>query len=138
MVLPVLKQTLLEARAADRGLHQLRIDGAQRVEIAFTGEKGMGYPPERKEPQVRNAGLLNQVKAAVIKDFKDKAQVEFSTPAEAFSKRQRQGITVVDLGEQVNPPERKEPQVRNAGLLNQVKAAVIKENYLDTLRATLA
>jgi len=25
--------------------------------------------------------------------------------------------------------------VRNAGLLNQVKAAVIKDNYLDTLRA---
>lgn len=37
-------------------------------EKAFTGEKGMGYPPERREPQVRNAGLLNQVKAAVIKD----------------------------------------------------------------------
>jgi len=37
-------------------------------EKAFTGEKGTGYPPERKEPQVRNAGLLNQVKAAVIKD----------------------------------------------------------------------
>ncbi|MBZ6393578.1 MULTISPECIES: RpiB/LacA/LacB family sugar-phosphate isomerase [Pantoea] len=37
-------------------------------EKAFTGEKGMGYPPERKEPQVRNAGLLNQVKAAVIKE----------------------------------------------------------------------
>ncbi|PEI02591.1 hypothetical protein CRM79_04830 [Pantoea agglomerans] len=37
-------------------------------EKAFTGEKGNGYPPERKEPQVRNAGLLNQVKAAVIKD----------------------------------------------------------------------
>jgi len=37
-------------------------------EKAFTGEKGQGYPPERKEPQARNAGLLNQVKAAVIKD----------------------------------------------------------------------
>ncbi|MFW0698116.1 RpiB/LacA/LacB family sugar-phosphate isomerase [Pantoea sp. R13S299] len=37
-------------------------------EKAFTGEKGNGYPPERKEPQVRNAGLLNQVKAAVIKE----------------------------------------------------------------------
>jgi len=37
-------------------------------EKAFTGEKGMGYPPERREPQVRNAGLLNQVKAAVIKE----------------------------------------------------------------------
>ena len=37
-------------------------------EKAFTGEKGLGYPPERKEPRVRNAGLLNQVKAAVIKE----------------------------------------------------------------------
>jgi len=37
-------------------------------EKAFTGEKGNGYPPERKAPQVRNAGLLNQVKAAVIKE----------------------------------------------------------------------
>lgn len=37
-------------------------------EKVFTGEKGNGYPPERKEPQVRNAGLLNQVKAAVIKE----------------------------------------------------------------------
>ncbi|KAB8313434.1 hypothetical protein EH228_01870 [Erwinia endophytica] len=37
-------------------------------EKAFTGRKGEGYPPERKEPQVRNAGLLNQVKRAVIKD----------------------------------------------------------------------
>lgn len=37
-------------------------------EKAFAGAKGQGYPPERKEPQVRNAGILNQVKAAVIKD----------------------------------------------------------------------
>lgn len=37
-------------------------------EKAFTGEKGHGYPPERKEPQVRNAGLLNQVKAAMLKE----------------------------------------------------------------------
>lgn len=37
-------------------------------EKAFSGEKGLGYPPERREPQVRNAGLLNQVKAAVIKE----------------------------------------------------------------------
>lgn len=27
------------------------------------------------------------------------------------------------------------PQVRNAGILNQVKLAVVKDNYLDTLRA---
>lgn len=37
-------------------------------EKAFTGAKGKGYPLDRKEPQVRNAGILNQVKAAVVKD----------------------------------------------------------------------
>lgn len=37
-------------------------------EKAFTGRKGEGYPPERKAPQVRNAGILNQVKAAVVKE----------------------------------------------------------------------
>ncbi|WP_058969964.1 RpiB/LacA/LacB family sugar-phosphate isomerase [Type-D symbiont of Plautia stali] len=37
-------------------------------EKAFTGEKGQGYPPERKEPQVRNAGILNQVKATLLKE----------------------------------------------------------------------
>ena len=37
-------------------------------EKAFTGVKGQGYPPERKESQVRNAGILNQIKAAVSKD----------------------------------------------------------------------
>jgi ribose 5-phosphate isomerase RpiB len=33
------------------------------------------------------------------------------------------------------PADRAEPQKRNAGILNQVKEAVVKENYLDTLRA---
>lgn len=37
-------------------------------EKAFTGSRGEGYPLERKEPQVRNAGILNEVKAAVVKD----------------------------------------------------------------------
>ena len=37
-------------------------------EKAFTGARGEGYPVERKEPQVENAGILNQVKAAVAKD----------------------------------------------------------------------
>ncbi|HCB1522625.1 TPA: RpiB/LacA/LacB family sugar-phosphate isomerase [Citrobacter braakii] len=37
-------------------------------EKAFTGRNGEGYPPERKEPQVRNAGILSQVKAAVVKE----------------------------------------------------------------------
>ncbi|CAH0528710.1 RpiB/LacA/LacB family sugar-phosphate isomerase [Vibrio hippocampi] len=37
-------------------------------EKAFTGERGVGYPIERAEPQQRNAAILNQVKAAVAKD----------------------------------------------------------------------
>ncbi|MCF7352562.1 RpiB/LacA/LacB family sugar-phosphate isomerase [Vibrio sp. CK2-1] len=37
-------------------------------EKAFTGPRGEGYPVERKEPQVRNAGILNEVKAAVCKE----------------------------------------------------------------------
>ncbi|WP_338559857.1 RpiB/LacA/LacB family sugar-phosphate isomerase [Erwinia sp. E_sp_B04_7] len=37
-------------------------------EKAFTGRKGEGYPLDRKEPQVRNAGILNQVKSAVMKE----------------------------------------------------------------------
>lgn len=37
-------------------------------EKAFEGTRGQGYPQERREPQVRNAGILNEVKAAVIKD----------------------------------------------------------------------
>ncbi|GHA53188.1 RpiB/LacA/LacB family sugar-phosphate isomerase [Photobacterium aphoticum] len=38
-------------------------------EKAFTtGERGQGYPLERAEPQQRNAGILNAVKAAVVKD----------------------------------------------------------------------
>ncbi|MBE0458973.1 MAG: RpiB/LacA/LacB family sugar-phosphate isomerase [Pseudoalteromonas prydzensis] len=38
-------------------------------EKAFTGEKGQGYPAERKESQVSNAGILNQLKADVAKDY---------------------------------------------------------------------
>ena len=38
-------------------------------EKAFlTGERGQGYPLERAEPQQRNAEILNQVKAAVVKE----------------------------------------------------------------------
>ncbi len=38
-------------------------------EKAFTtGERGQGYPIERAEPQQRNAVILNDVKAAVVKD----------------------------------------------------------------------
>jgi len=38
-------------------------------EKAFTGENGQGYPPERKESQVANAGILSQVKSALSKDY---------------------------------------------------------------------
>jgi len=37
-------------------------------EKAFSGPRGEGYPLERKEPQVRNANILNEVKAAIIKE----------------------------------------------------------------------
>lgn len=37
-------------------------------EKAFTGERGQGYPIERAEPQQCNAAILNQVKAAIVKD----------------------------------------------------------------------
>lgn len=38
-------------------------------EKAFSGERGQGYPPERKASQVENAGILNDVKAALTKDY---------------------------------------------------------------------
>lgn len=37
-------------------------------EKAFDGERGQGYPLERAKPQQANAQILNQVKAAVVKD----------------------------------------------------------------------
>lgn len=38
---------------------------------AFGSPRGMGYPPERREQQVRNAGVLDGVKRAVAKDLPD-------------------------------------------------------------------
>jgi ribose 5-phosphate isomerase B len=40
-------------------------------EKAFTGVRGQGYPAERKESQVRNAGILNSIKAATSKSYLD-------------------------------------------------------------------
>ncbi|WP_288132712.1 RpiB/LacA/LacB family sugar-phosphate isomerase [Microbulbifer sp.] len=40
-------------------------------EKAFTGVKGQGYPPERKESQVANAGILNHIKEATAKSYLD-------------------------------------------------------------------
>ena len=62
-------------------------------EKAFTGVKGQGYPADRKEPQVRNAGILNQVKAAVVKENYldtlraiDKELVKTAVSGERFQK----------------------------------------------------
>ncbi|SMF16452.1 ribose 5-phosphate isomerase B [Alteromonadaceae bacterium Bs31] len=38
-------------------------------EKAFSGDKGQGYPPERKESQVTNAGILNDIKDATCKTY---------------------------------------------------------------------
>ncbi|MCC2604692.1 RpiB/LacA/LacB family sugar-phosphate isomerase [Planctobacterium marinum] len=38
-------------------------------EKAFTGVTGQGYPAERKESQVTNAGILSQLKQDVAKDY---------------------------------------------------------------------
>ncbi|MBX2857707.1 MAG: RpiB/LacA/LacB family sugar-phosphate isomerase [Cellvibrionaceae bacterium] len=43
-------------------------------EKAFTGEKGQGYPPERKQSQVQNAGILNSIKEAICKNYLDALQ----------------------------------------------------------------
>ena len=40
-------------------------------EKAFTGVTGQGYPPERRESQVANAGILNGIKEATGKSFLD-------------------------------------------------------------------
>lgn len=40
-------------------------------EKAFTGVRGQGYPAERKESQVRNAGILTSIKIATAKSYLD-------------------------------------------------------------------
>jgi ribose 5-phosphate isomerase B len=40
-------------------------------EKAFTGETGLGYPPERQASQVANAGILGGVKTATYKSLID-------------------------------------------------------------------
>lgn len=40
-------------------------------EKAFTGVRGQGYPAERRESQVRNAAILNDIKTATAKDLLD-------------------------------------------------------------------
>lgn len=38
-------------------------------EKAFSGVTGQGYPAERRESQVANAGILNQLKQDIAKDY---------------------------------------------------------------------
>ncbi|MGD8174773.1 RpiB/LacA/LacB family sugar-phosphate isomerase [Marinimicrobium sp. ARAG 43.8] len=38
-------------------------------EKAFGSDRGQGYPPERKASQVENAGILNDIKRWVAKDY---------------------------------------------------------------------
>jgi len=40
-------------------------------EKAFTGVRGQGYPAERRESQVRNAGILTSIKTATAKNYLD-------------------------------------------------------------------
>lgn len=40
-------------------------------EKAFTGVRGQGYPAERRESQVRNAGILATIKIATAKNYLD-------------------------------------------------------------------
>jgi ribose 5-phosphate isomerase B len=40
-------------------------------EKAFSGDTGLGYPPERQESQVANAGILSAVKVATSKSLLD-------------------------------------------------------------------
>lgn len=59
-------------------------------EKAFSGDTGLGYPPERRESQVTNAGILNEIKAAtsrpLIEGLKaiDQALVKQAVGGEKF------------------------------------------------------
>lgn len=59
-------------------------------EKAFSGYTGLGYPPERRESQVTNAGILNEIKAAtsrpLIEGLKaiDQALVKQAVGGEKF------------------------------------------------------
>lgn len=80
-------------------------------EKAFGGERGQGYPVERREPQVRNASILNQVKAAVTKEHYldtlrsiDPALVKTAVGGERFQQclfDNSQNSTIVDFVRQV-------------------------------------
>jgi ribose 5-phosphate isomerase RpiB len=77
-------------------------------EKAFVGERGQGYPLERKEPQVRNAGILNEVKAAVTKDNYldtlksiDQELVKTAVTGERFQQAFFEGCQVQEIADYV-------------------------------------
>jgi len=78
-------------------------------EKAFVGERGQGYPLERKAPQVQNAGILNEVKAAVIKGNYldtlksiDQELVKTAVTGERFQAAFFEGCQVPEIADYVN------------------------------------
>ena len=78
-------------------------------EKAFVGARGEGYPLERKEPQVRNAGILNEVKAAVVKENYldtlksiDQELVKTAVTGERFQKAFFENCQVQEIADYVN------------------------------------
>lgn len=97
----VFEEALLEAWAGDCGFHQLRIDGAQGIEVVLFTTAAL----TRLRIGIAHLRFfaLRRIAFAVAAGkgfFKDKPHIQFGAPAEAFGKRQRQRITVVDLGKQ--------------------------------------
>ena len=78
-------------------------------EKAFVGARGEGYPLERKEPQVRNAGILNEVKAAIVKDNYldtlksiDQELVKTAVTGERFQEAFFENCQVPEIADYVN------------------------------------
>ena len=78
-------------------------------EKAFVGARGEGYPLQRKEPQVRNAGILNEVKAAVVKENYldtlksiDQELVKTAVTGERFQKAFFENCQVQEIADYVN------------------------------------
>lgn len=101
-ILTVFEEALLEAWAGYRGFHQLRIDGAQGVEIVFFYHCRFNLVEDPGISYLRLFALrrIAFAVAAGKRFFKDKAYIQLRAPAETFGKRQRQRITIVDLSKQ--------------------------------------
>lgn len=102
LYLAVFEEALLEAWAGDCGFHQLRIDGAQGIEVVLFYYCRFDLVEDPGIAHLRFFALRRIAFAVAAGKgfFKDKPHIQFGAPAEAFGKRQRQRITVVDLGKQ--------------------------------------